>query len=499
MILGEKGVKILLIQPPFHRTKGMIWEGAHLGLGYLSSVVRREGLNCTIYNAELRQSIDNVPIVEKQMERYNNYHRYLDSLKDPNHFVWTEARNILNAYSPDLIGITFTTPAIDSAFMIAQIAKELFPRVPVVMGGPHVTVYPMKVLANHNVDYVVVGEGEKPFLELVRRLSEGNTNMNNIPGLCTKNGSKLRISAPDCRITKIDELPYPDRETIPTTLESNYPSILGTRGCPFNCSFCSSRNVWGKKVTTRSAKSMADELIFLRTTYNANDFYLYDDTFTTNSDRVEEFCDLLNDAKKRIRWSCSTRVDCLDEELICNLKRGGCTRVDIGIESADENLLAWVNKRISLSDVDNAVKLLHKHNLPFGAFFIAGYPDESEKSLQKTYDMMRDIKAHRLFLTILTPYPGTPLFEELKKQDILNEDIDWKCYSTDSPYGLLVQHMEKENFWRLFSKLSELVDRTNLANLNVIFEKYKKYFHYFTENPRGTLNRLKMNTRLFSR
>ena len=468
-------MKVLLVQPPYNRLKGLGWTTYPLGLGYLAAVLTDAGHECLIYNSEMKAPGEKGPPAPRHISRFHNHRHYIASLEKADHYVWQEVRKVLGEFSPDLIGITLSSQAFEPGLIIAKIAKELNPAVPIVAGGPHATALPEDVLADENIDYVILGEGETPLLALVKQIEQKNVNLSDIPGLCGKTEKGIHIGEVGPRLKNIDELPYPNRDVLHLHkgTKGHFNNVLGARGCPYRCSFCSSRNVWGKKVSNRSPQALFEELMFIKETYGSMDFVIYDDTFTSNFDRFLEFSQIVRDNGVPFLYTCSTRADRLNKKIVDTLKTSGCRLVSFGVEASDEKLLKNIGKGITLEDVERSVRLLHEANIPFGAYFIVGYPDETIETLDKTYEMMQHIKAEHLYLTVLAPYPATPLYFDLREKGLVPEKPDWKYYGTASPYRILCKDIPPSLFWEKFSTLSQLVDKTNQRRFREIERKLK--------------------------
>ena len=468
-------MKVLLIQPPFNRLKGLGWTTYPLGLGYLAAVIENAGHQCLIYNCELKAPGEIGPAAPRHIDRFHNHRHYIEALANSEHHVWQEVGQVLKEFAPDFIGLTLASQTFDSGLKIASIAKELFPNVSIVAGGPHATALPEDVLADENIDYLVLGEGETALLELLKQFETGNLALEKIPGLCGKTKDGIHIGELGPRIKDIDDLPYPNRDALHLHkgTKGHFNNVLGARGCPYRCSFCSSRNVWGKKVSNRSPKALFDELMFIKETYGSMDFVIYDDTFTSNFDRFLEFSQIVRDNGVPFLYTCSTRADRLNEKIVDTLKSSGCRLVSFGVEASDEKLLKNIGKGITLEDVERSVKLLHDAGIPFGAYFIVGYPDETIETMNKTYEMMEKIKAEHLYLTVLAPYPATPLYDDLRERELIPEKPDWKFYGTASPYRVLCKEIPPSLFWEQFTVLSKLVDKTNQRSFREIERKLK--------------------------
>lgn len=202
--------------------------------------------------------------------------------------------------------------------------------------------------------------------------------------------------------------------------------LLAMRGCPGRCTFCyrSFRGILRK----RSAASILKEIEILQRDYGIKEVAFYDDTFTMFRDVVQEFCQTVIDKKIDITWSCFTRVDCVNEELLKLMKRAGCHLILFGVESADEQILKNVNKRISLKQAKDIVKLARKIGIETRASFMFGNQGETEETIKKTIDFSIELDPDEAQFNIATPYPGTEFFDWAKKNGYI-KSLNWNDYS----------------------------------------------------------------------
>lgn len=404
-------MNVILIDPPWViENKKNLWKSVgsclpSLGLAYVASYAEKLGhkvriLDCT---AE-RISLD---MVEDKLKQYSY---------------------------PDFIGLTSTTPLINNALKIAAVCKKLFPNAKVVLGGVHPSVMPDEVLSNQNVDYVVRDEGEQTFSELLC-----GKDPKKIEGLSYKEMSKdgIKVIHNPLRplITDLNEIPPPAYHLLP--MNKYYPaignykrlpamSIFATRGCPGRCTFC--HRTFRGVVRPRSANNILEEIKLLQKDYGIKEISFYDDTFTMFRKVIHEFCDRIIKEGIDITWSCFTRVDYIDEEILVNMKKAGCHLILFGVETADEKIMKNINKNISLGKVMELVKIARDVGIQTRASFMIGNPGETEESVKKTIDFAIKLDPDEVQFNITTVYPGTEMFNWAdKKGYILTKD--WGKYN----------------------------------------------------------------------
>lgn len=399
--------KVLLINPPWVIGENKnLWKYVasawpSLGLGYIAAVLEHAGHAVS----------------------------YIDCSAE--HYTVSDMEKVLEDYKDfDFAGITATTPLINNGLSIAAFIKKNNPSIKVVFGGVHPSIFPDEILANPNVDFVVVDEGEETMAELV-----SGKPVEDIFGLCYKDGRGVVKNPTRPLIGNLDSIPPPAYHLMP--IKKYYPAVgsykrlpammlFATRGCPGRCTFCY-RTFYGV-VRKRSARNIIDEIKILQSDYGVKEIAFYDDTFTLFKDVVFEFCDIILNEKIDIVWSCFTRVDHINEELLHKIKAAGCHLILFGVESADETILQNVNKKISLDKVKEAIKLARAAGIESRASFMFGNQGETEETIKKTIDFAIELDPDEAQFNITTPYPGTEMFMWAKMNGYI-KSFNWDDYS----------------------------------------------------------------------
>jgi len=382
-------VRIALISPKWHK---MVNSYPPLGLAYLAAVLEQAGHEVRIYDFGLTPDT---------------------SLED-------DVGEIC-VFSPQLVGITSMTSSYYSAEETVALIKERI-GCPVVIGGPHATVMPERVLANPHIDFLVYGEGEETAVELAHAL-ESNLPLGGIHGLYYKENGYIIRNEPRPLIPDLDALPFPARHLLDLT---RYPlctpngepmiSILSSRGCPYNCSFCF-KGIVGRTYRQRSPDNIVAELRSLITTYGIRNFYFIDDLFTINTRRLRTLMQRFLDERLDIHWQCLARVDRVTPDVLKLMHQAGCRQIHYGIESGNEKILAATAKHISLDQVRQAVTWTHEAGIRSKGYFMLGLPGDTEKTMRQTIDFAADLPLDDAMFSITTPFPGTRLWEELVKKN----------------------------------------------------------------------------------
>lgn len=400
-------MKILFVSPPTDSAVKRVvgTTGPPLSLAYLASMVRDE---------------HDVKIVDSLAENL--------SFKD--------LRKIIKNFDPDVVGVTATTSMIPDAYQVTRLAKEINKDVKTVVGGPHVTFLPGRTLNEcPYIDYVVRGEGEHTFKELVKAIEKGK-GFGDVRGLSFKRNKKT-INNPRRELTKnVDEIPMPAYDLLPMEYYKadgvNFGTVVTSRGCPFNCIFCSSSLQFGKKWRGHSADRVIKELSTLRNEYGRREIEFLDDTFTLMKPRVLEITKRIKQEKLDISWVASSRVDTFSKKIAEAMKKAGAHTIYFGIESGTQKILDFIGKRITPEQSARSVKTAKKAGLRTFGSFIIGFPQESKKDIKKTLSFSRKVGVDFAQFTIATPYPGTRLWYMALTQKLL-VTMDWRRFTTLDP------------------------------------------------------------------
>lgn len=423
-------MKILLINPPIpyeielYSTAGII--APPMGLTYLAAILEKHG-----YHVEILD----VPVLGL------SYKQIKDELKKR---------------KPDLVGITATTAMINSALQVAKIVKDVLPESIVILGGVHVTfAYETTMKENPFVDITCIGEGEYTLLELTQTLEKGG-NLKNVKGIVYRKNGKLLKTQPRPLIENLDELPFPARHLLPMDKYKAFGEnmILGTiltsRGCPFNCIFCSSSLLFGKKFRARSPKNVVDEIEQFQKAYKTRHVEFVDDTFTFDKKRAEEICKEIVDRKLDIRWVCSCRVDLIDKELMQTLRKAGCTMIYFGVESGVQRVINLMRKGIRLEQAENVMRWAREVGIETVASFVFGIPGETWEDAIQTIRFAKKLNPDYVQFSIATPFPGTELYQIAKREGLLLTE-DWSKYTVLKPV-MKTRELKPEELQKLVKK-----------------------------------------------
>ena len=339
---------------------------------------------------------------------------------------------VLNTFKPHLVGATAVTMTVDSALKVLRAVKDISPKVPTVMGGPHVTFAAPETLQAHpELDLVVLGEGEHTIVELLQAIVAG-TDLDSVSGIAYRRENRIHTTTSRPFIQDLDSLPPPARHLLPLGRYQalRMPiSMTTSRGCPFKCIFCVGRQMVGARVRYRSAKSVVDEMQALAK-MNFHQINLADDLFTANKSHCLAVCEEIERRQLNINWTSFARVDTVSPELLRQMRRAGCTAVSFGIESGDPAILKSIKKGITLDQVTAAVEMCNRAGIAPYASFILGLPGETEESIQRTLEFGEKLKAMGLMFGfhLLAPFPGTEIRERHQAYGVRILSRDWSDY-----------------------------------------------------------------------
>ena len=440
-------------------------------LASLAAYIKKRGHEVLVYDADHGEK----PVSMTSLDLLEVFPKYLEGIKNINHPIWKEIENVIRDYKPDLIGITFMSTKMGAVQQITNIAKQLFPNVPVVLGGAHPSVLFHSTLETTKTDYVVIGEGEKTFCELIETLERGGIEFSGIRGLAYRNSQKkITVTPSRPLIPDIDSLPFPDRESLfrlDTYRPDDLSMIMTSRGCPFNCTFCSS--LWERKVRNRSVPNIIAEIEYLIERFHTTNIYFKDDTFTVNKSRVQALCRTLREKKIDVGWECLTRIELIDENLTLEMRDAGMNYLKIGIETGSERILKATNKNITLEQIKKGAAILNKLKQKWSAFFMIGYPDESEEEIRMSLRLIEDIQPTYVSMSVLAPYPGCQIYYDLEKTGDISENSDWNLYDPFSLYANVNLKIPPQKFREIVRETMRFVDEYN-RDRDSRMENFKK-------------------------
>lgn len=377
-----------------------------LGLTYIAAVLEREGYN--------------VEIIDLNVERIND--------KGPQGKI----------ENTDIIGITGMITEYAEVLRLVGIVKKANGEVKVILGGPLATMLPQELLQVSQADFVVIGEGERTIGSLISAIKRGD-GYADIKGIAYKDGNQIILTEPVMPIADLDTIPFPARHLLDMKRYfRNYfesfgfkikefgkiksTSLITSRGCPYNCTFCF-KDMWGHKWRARSPQNIVEEMGFLYEKYGANGFLFTDDTFLLDRKRIFGFCKLLKERGLDVVWYCNGRVNLMTKELLETMYNAGCRGIAYGIESGNQQILDSMKKSITIEQVRNAVKWTKEAGIYVTGYFIIGMLGETRDTIRQTIAFARELALDHYAFSIAAPIPGTELYNGAMERGLIREGM----------------------------------------------------------------------------
>lgn len=420
-------MKILLINPPFEYTiqscqPKILEEGLDflppLGLMYLAGYLEKETDN-------------HIEILDTQVEQLS----------------YDEIKEEIKKRNPDIVGITAMTFTLVDVIKTAKVAREVNSNIKVILGGPHVIIYPEETMNIPEIDFLILGEGETTIKQLLENINNPDK-LEQIKGIVFRKNEKIINTGIADFMENLDSLPFPARHLTPykkyfSVVSSNMPvtTMFTSRGCPYKCLFCD-RPTFGKFFRARSAKSVVDEIEKCQK-MGIKEIFIYDDTFGVDRHRVLDICSEITRRNLKIAWDIRTRVNTVDEEILKALKKAGCQRIHYGVEAGTQKILNVLRKGITLEQAEQAFKLTKKVGIQTAGYFMIGSPTETKKDMLETIKFMKKLNPDYVHISITTPFPATDLYKMALEQNVVNHDI-WQEFAKNPKPDFVPPVWEKE-------------------------------------------------------
>jgi anaerobic magnesium-protoporphyrin IX monomethyl ester cyclase len=420
------GKGIVLIEPGRNQWQTSFAIGEHradpIALGYLSSSLRQEGYNTSIIQQRGESDDEIVDHVVSQ--------------------------------DPRIVGISAMTYNFNKARKLAVKLKRKIPNTQITFGGYHVSAVPKECLSYPEVDYVIVGEGEETFIELAECVIGGDKkDLSKIRGLAYKTEEGARVNPRRERIKNLDYLPFPDRYGLEGCVwgapiipipqnQISFAQVTYSRGCYHQCTFCTSSKLWRGEVVHRSAKNLVDEIEFLVREYGTNGLFFTDLTFNADRTKVIEFCDEMDRRHMVVNWMAACRIT-EDLDLLRKMRDVGCVKIAYGVESLDNSRLHELGKGTRFDEIINCFEATNNLGIITRAYIMMGYPDENECTVRKMKQDIKKLPADQIRLSLITPFPGTPFFDEMQQKGLIisNNTDDYDTVTPVLNTGLTQRRM----------------------------------------------------------
>jgi len=392
-----------------------------LGLAYVAAALEKSGFSVEIYDNYL---------LERPIE---------------------EVKGEIRKRKPKIVGITCSSLTYTRCIETAKAAKEACPSCKVVVGGPHPSYMPQTMLQHNIIDYVVIGEGEQAIVNLARSILQGEQDsiIAKIPGIaCRVNGEMVK-SEPEF-ISDLDTIPFPARHMLPMKM---YDRILPyvdvkpvdtmsiLRGCPYQCAYCETRELWGTACRAFTPQRVIDEIKHMTENYGTKGIYFVGDNFTINKKRTADLCHLIKENKLDIKWTCETRADLVNKKLLVDMKSAGCQTMFFGVESGSPKIQQKLNKNIDLQEVKRTFDLCKQVGIRTATSFMLGIPGETVEDMHATFKFAKNLNADICMFNIYIACPGSKLYDEVVSEHLYDQMENYlaRVKTKDFDYDMLVK------------------------------------------------------------
>ncbi|MBD3229249.1 MAG: radical SAM protein [Candidatus Lokiarchaeota archaeon] len=387
----------------------------------------------------------------------------------------------------NIVGLTVLTATFITAVKIAQKLKSLNKNIIVVFGGPQATICHDKIMEKYkSVDFCVRNDGEYTFLNLIKHI-ESNKPVSDVRGITYRENGKVKYTENAGLIDDLDKLSFPDRKVLTDKhkymMSGLISPIITTRGCPYNCKFCTCHIIYKRRVRFRSVRNVVDELIYLESE-GFKEIMIVDDCFTLKPKRVEKICELIKKENIDLKWHSLARTNLGGLNMYRQMATAGCTTVLFGFESATQRILDYYNKQITPDLAIKSIKKVRKANIPnISGGFIIGAPTETFKEIVNTIKFGLKLNISILQFQILNITPGTLIYKEFIEKGWINDETDWEG-SIPAP-DICPTAVPK----KILNKLIENATKRLLTNPRRIFRDYYNFIRneYQSRYIRGLL------------
>lgn len=377
---------------------------------------------------------------------------------------------------PDVVGVTTTTFTLIDSIITAKIVKNVDKDIKVVFGGPHAYIYPEETIRLPEVDFLVLGEGEIPFTELLQKIDDYDE-LKKVKGIVFKHSDKIVNTGYRGFIEDIDSLPFPARHLTPykkyySLIAKRNPitTMFTSRGCPYRCLFCH-RPHMGKKFRAHSAEYVVEEMEEC-VNMGIHEFLVYDDTFNIDKKRVFAICNLIKERGLDIYFDIRARIDRINKEILIALKGAGCVRIHYGVESANQRILDILRKDITVEQAEKVVKMTKDVGIETLAYFMIGNPTETREEILNTIKFAKKLKPDYCHFSVTTPFPATPLYTLGLEKGVFNDY--WKEFASNPTKDFVPQLWEENLSREELTGLLEHAYKSFYISPSYVFKKILK-------------------------
>jgi anaerobic magnesium-protoporphyrin IX monomethyl ester cyclase len=420
---------------PHPPTKGPWIHGRRyvpIGIAYVAAVLEKNGFQVQILdNYLLEKSIGEIKVEVKKL-------------------------------NPEIVGITCSSVTYSQVIDTAKAVKEVLPSCKVVVGGWHPSYMPESMLEHSEIDYVVMGEGERAMVELAAQITKGENSkaIANIAGVAYRHEGKIVKNTPQF-IKNMDEIPFPAWHLLPINRYERKMEYLDVqpvdnmsiaRGCPFNCAFCEVGHLWGKTCRAFSPQRVVEEIEYLIGNYATRGIYFINDNFTVRKKETIELCELMKKKNFNLEWVCDTRADLISRDLLKAMKAAGCKTIWFGVESGSPRILEKLNKGLTLEQIESAFKMCREEDIQTACSIMMGIPGETVKDMEASFKFARKLDPDYCRFNIFIAVPGSSLYKEVMEKGLYDKIEDYAAYVKTEDFNYESVQKIQNRFHMTFEK-----------------------------------------------
>jgi anaerobic magnesium-protoporphyrin IX monomethyl ester cyclase len=380
-----------------------------------------------------------------------------------------EVKGELKRLNPEIVGLTCSSATYSRCVETAKAVKETLPSCKVVVGGWHPSYEPESMLQHPEIDYVVMGEGERAMSELAACITKGEDAkaVAQIAGVAYRHEGKIVKNAQRF-ISNMDEIPFPAWHLLPLHLYDRRIEFLSVkpvdnmsiaRGCPFNCAFCETKQLWGRTCRTFSPLRVLEEIKHLMGNYGTKGIYFINDNFTIRKKETSELCTLIKKEKLDIEWLCDTRADLITRDLLRDMKSAGCKTIWFGGESGSPRILKKLNRNITIEQMERALKMCREEGIQTACSFLLGIPGETAEDMEATFKFARKLDPDWCRFNVFVAVPGSVLYDEVMEKGLYDRVEDFAAYVKTDEFDYESMLEVQRRFHRNFNRSPKRVLR----------------------------------------
>ncbi len=399
----------------------------------------------------------------------------------------SDLKKLVKKLNPAVVGITCSSASYPVCVASAKVIKEVLPHCKIVVGGWHPSYVPESMFQHPEIDYVIMGEGERAMVELSTCITKnlGEKTISQIPGLAFRKKQQI-IKNPQEFISDLDEIPFLARHLLTLDLYERKIPFLNVapvdtmnivRGCPFNCAFCETRRLWGPGCRAFSPRRVVDEIEYMANNFGTKGLYFLGDNFTINKKRTIELCEEIRTSKKEIEWVCDTRADMISQDLLRTMKNAGCKTIWFGVESGSPKILEKINKGITIEQNIQAFKLCKKEGIQTACSFMIGIPGETLNDIDMSYKFAKKLNPDWVQFNIYIAYPGSTLYDEVMEKGLFDRQQGFlKFVKTDEFDFDLMKQIQMTYQSKLNLSFKNILKKMKREGIWNVLKKSPKYF-----------------------